>query len=147
MLKTGRLAHRDTYLELVRRFPLRRLKSRLQHGGAVEMVTRTSLAHQGTKDAGILDYLDILAELIDQFEKAARLKVDLTEMTAAEVVGHLVEANGLTVSGLAREIGMGQSNLSEMLSGRRDLGKAAIGKLCGRFGICAEVFFGARRGR
>lgn len=96
---------------------------------------------------GIRGYLHILAELIDQFEKSARLKVDLAGQTAADVIGHLVEVNGLTVSGLAREIGMGQSNLSEMLSGRRDFSKAAIGKLCGRFGISAEVFFGTRPGR
>jgi len=50
-------------------------------------------------------------------------------------------ANGLTISTLAKQIGIGQSKLSEMLSGRRDFSKTAIAKLCARFGLDPAVFF------
>lgn len=141
MLKTKPTARKDAYLELVKRFPLRRLRSRSQHAEAVAALTRASLEHQGTRDRGVLDYLDILAGLIDEYERAARLKVDTSSTTPAELIRHLMDANGLTISRLAKEIGIGQSNLSEMLSGRRDFSKAAISKLCARFGLDPAVFF------
>jgi antitoxin component HigA of HigAB toxin-antitoxin module len=50
-------------------------------------------------------------------------------------------ASRLSVSRLAREIGVGQSNLSEILSGRRDFSKAGISKLCARFGLSPSIFF------
>jgi antitoxin component HigA of HigAB toxin-antitoxin module len=141
MLKTRTSAAKDTYLELVTRFPLRRLRSRAEHAEAIAALTRVSLKHQGTRNRGVLDYMDILAGLIHEYEQAARLKVDTSSRTPAEVIRHLMSANGLTINGLAREIGVGQSNLSEMLSGRRDFSKAAISKLCVRFGLNPAVFF------
>lgn len=142
MHKTIPFSVSDPYLELVRQFPLRPLKSSSQHAQAVRFLTRQSLAHQGTKERGVIDYLDVLADLIDQYESVARLKADTSHRTPADVVRHLIAANGLTLSSLAEEIGLGQSNLSEMLSGRRDFSKAAIGKLSERFAISPEVFFG-----
>lgn len=131
----------DTYFELVQRFPLRRLKSASDHARAVKFLAKVSLKHQGTRDRGIMDYLDMLADLIDQYERSARLKVNTSHRTPADVVRHLIEANGLTISALAKEVGIGQSNLSEMLSGRRDFSKTTIAKLCDRFGIEPAMFF------
>ena len=134
-------AARDSYLHLVRRFPLRRLKNRQEHAEAVKVLRRVSLAHQGDRNSGILDYLDVLADLIDQFERTARLKADTSRTSPAGIVRHLMAANGLTVTELARQIGIGQSNLSEMLGGRRDFSKRAISGLRHRFGLNPEVFF------
>ena len=132
---------RDSYLELVRRLPLRRLKNQQQHVEAVNVLARVSMQHQGSRDSGVLDYLEVLAGLIDQYEQAAQLKVDTSQTSPAGVIRHLIDANGLTVSGLAKEIGIGQSNLSEMLSGRRDFSKRAIAGIRDRFGVSPEVFF------
>jgi HTH-type transcriptional regulator/antitoxin HigA len=141
MLKAKTSATKDTYLELVRRFPLRPLRSRADHADAVAALTRVSLKHQGTRDRGVLDYLDILAGLIDEYEQAARLKVDTANRTPAELIRHLMRANGLTINRLAKQIGIAQSNVSEMLSGRRDFSKTAILKLCARFGLDPALFF------
>ena len=132
---------RDSYLDLVSQFPLRRLKNQQQHADAVKVLNQVSLAHQGQRDSGILDYLDILADLIDQFEHTAHLKVDTSRTSPAGVVRHLIAANGMTISSLAREIGIGQSNLSEMLAGRREFSKRAISGLHTRFGLSPEIFF------
>jgi antitoxin component HigA of HigAB toxin-antitoxin module len=141
MRTTKSLDTTDRYLDLVRRFPLRRLKSQQQHAEALKVLGRVSLAHQGARDSGVLDYLDVLAGLIDQYERAAQLKVDASQTSPAGVVRHLINANGLSVSGLAREIGIGQSNLSEMLSGRREFSKRAIAGIRDRFGLSPEIFF------
>jgi len=141
MHKTRSIETKDSYFQLVREFPLRRLKNESEHAAAVAFLTRASLKAQDTKDGGVLDYLDMLAHLIDEYERTAALKVDTRHRTAAEVVRHLIDAGGLTVNRLARELGIGQSNLSEMLSGRREFSKSAIGKLCGRFGLNPQIFF------
>jgi antitoxin component HigA of HigAB toxin-antitoxin module len=130
-----------TYLELVRKLPLRRLRNRQQHAEAVRVFARVSVQQQRSRDSGALDYLDVLAGLIDQYESAAKLKVDAAHSSPAAVVRHLMDENGLTVSGLAREIGIGQSNLSEMLSRRRDFSKRAIAGIRDRFGVSPAVFF------
>ena len=117
------------------------MRSQAEHAEAVAALTRVSLKHQGTRDRAVLDYMDILAGLIDEYERAARLKVDTSNKTPAELIRHLMGANGLTISRLAKEIGVGQSNLSEILSGRRDFSKAAISKLCARFGLDPALFF------
>ncbi len=131
----------DAYLELVRRMPLRRLRSTAEHAAAVRVLTRLSLAHQGTRDRDVLDYLDVLASLIDQHEIETRAKVDASRASPADVVRHLMAENRLSVSQLARETGVGQSNLSEMISGRRDFSRAAIAKPSRRFGLSPAVFF------
>ncbi len=141
MAKTRAIPHIDTYFELVRAFPLRRIKSNAEHSAAVAQLTKVAVKHQDTKDAGAIDYLDILARLIDDYERSAGMKLDLSHVKPSDLIHHLMAENGLSISGLARQIGMGQSNLSEMLSGRRDFSKAAIGKLCERFGIESSVFF------
>jgi antitoxin component HigA of HigAB toxin-antitoxin module len=141
MRATTTIATKDLYLDLVRRFPLRPIRNQRQHTQAVKALTQTSLNLQGSRDSGVLDYLEILAGLIDQYECAAQLKVATSHLTAAEVMRHLAQANGLTVSALARNIGIGQSNLSEMLSGRREFSKRAIQGLCARFGVSAGIFF------
>jgi len=131
----------DAYLDLVRRLPLRPVKSQQQHAEAVKVLSQVSLQHQGSRDGGVLDYLEVLADLIDQYERAARLKVATSQTSPAAVVRHLMEANKMTVSGLAREIGIGQSNVSEMLSGRRDFSKRAIAGIRDRFGVSPAIFF------
>jgi antitoxin component HigA of HigAB toxin-antitoxin module len=144
MPRTRATAELDAYLDLVREFPLRRLKNEEQHSQALSVFTKLSLASQGAPDGGVLDYLDVLAGLIDQYEQQARLKLVLSHRTPAGAVQHLIQASGLTVSGLAKEIGLPQSNLSEMLSGRRDFSKAAIAKLCDRFLLSPQLFFHPR---
>lgn len=131
----------DNYLELVKQFPLRRLRGDAEHRQAVRFLTQTSLAHQKSRDGGVRDYLEMLAHIIDEYEQAAGLKMALAHADPASVVRHLMVEHRLTISGLAREIGIGQSNLSEMLSGRREFSKVAIGGLCERFGLEAGVFF------
>jgi antitoxin component HigA of HigAB toxin-antitoxin module len=131
----------DTYFDLVRQFPLRPIKSLPHHDEAINVFSRVSLAHQGTRDTGVLDYLDVLSNQIDQFERDARLKVDTSDVSPSTAIRHLMQASALTISSLAKEIGIGQSNLSEMLSGRRDFSKRAILGIRDRFGVSPEIFF------
>jgi antitoxin component HigA of HigAB toxin-antitoxin module len=129
----------DTYMELINEFPLRRIRTAAEHAKAKRIVLRLS----GRKLArGEADYLDVLIDLIADYEKQTGQLFDAGDLTTAELVLHRLEQRGMSVNALAREIGMPQSNLSEMISGRRDWSKAAIRELSKRLNIRAERFLG-----
>ncbi|HMB95613.1 MAG TPA: helix-turn-helix domain-containing protein [Tepidisphaeraceae bacterium] len=128
----------DTYFELVRNFPLRRLGGVADHSKAKKIYLRLS-SH--ITDRGTRDYLDVLAGLIAEYEQRTNETIDTAYLTAADLIRHRLEERGLSVSALSREIGIPQPNLSDMLNARRDWSKAAIRALTKKFGIRAERFF------
>jgi antitoxin component HigA of HigAB toxin-antitoxin module len=127
----------DSYMKLIREFPLRRIRTARDHRKATRLVLRLS-SHRG--DRGTADYLDVLIELIAEYERSAGEVFDTSSLTAAELVRHRIEERRTTISALARRIDVSQSNLSEMLNNRRDWSKAAIRGLVRELNIRAERF-------
>jgi antitoxin component HigA of HigAB toxin-antitoxin module len=127
----------DSYMELIGEFPLRRIKTAAEHAKAKTLALRLS-SHKA--DRGTTEYLDVLIDLVADFEKRSAQAVDLSRLSAADLVRHRIEQRGISVSALARQIGVPQSNLSEMLSGKRDWSKAAIRGLGEHLNIRAERF-------
>ena len=132
-----RSAAGDSYMKLVLEFPLRRIMSASEHAKARRIVLRLSAKKA---DRGISGYLDLLIDLIADYEKRSEQVIDSSITTAAELVRHRIDQRGMSVSELARSIGIPQSNLSEMLSGKRDWSKAAIRGLSSRLNIRADRF-------
>jgi antitoxin component HigA of HigAB toxin-antitoxin module len=128
----------DSYFELVKEFPLRKIASADENRRALAMVSR--FAGRERIDQGTEDYLAVLTDLISEYERRAGFAVDTSNVSAAEVVRHLMGENGMTISGLARRIGVGQSNLSEMLSGKREWSKTAIRGLSEQFSLNPMLF-------
>jgi antitoxin component HigA of HigAB toxin-antitoxin module len=135
---TGKRAA-DMYFDRVRAFPLRRIRNAGEHARAKNIYLRLANAVQ---DRGTRDYLDVLADLIADYEKRANQTVATSNITIADLVRHRMQERAMSVSALANEIGIAQSNLSEMLNGRRDWSKAAIRALSNLFSIRAERFLG-----
>ena len=127
----------DTCTQLINDFPQRRLKTSADHSKAKKLILRLS-AQQANR--GAADYLDVLVDLISDYEKRAKLIDDTAKITAAELVRHRIEERDISVSSVARLIGVPQSNLSEMLSGKRDWSKAASRGLSAHLNIRAECF-------
>lgn len=136
MPTTTKKARRDTYFELVRAFPLRRLTSASEHAKA----KRFFREHGHKTDRGTVDYLHVLVGLIVDYEKRAGFTFDTSDVTAADLVRHKIEERGMSVSALAKQAGIAQSNLSEMLNGTRGWSKAAIRSLSKLLNIRAERF-------
>ena len=136
MAVTSKKRAADTYLDLVRAFPLRRITTPANHATATKILLRLS----GKVDRGTRDYVDVLADLVVDYEKRAGLAFDTSHVTAADVVRHKIEQRGITVNQLAKQIGVAQSNLSEMLNGTRGWSKAAIRALSKHLNIRAERF-------
>lgn len=127
----------DRYFSLVRAFPLRRIRSGAEHRKATLIYLRLS---QEKPDAGTRQYRDVLADLIADYEKRSGQTIDATGVSAAELVRHRLEERGMSLSELARQVDLPQSNLSQMLSGRREWSKSAIVALSKFFNIRAERF-------
>lgn len=135
-LKTRKI--KDSYFELVKEFPLRKITDAGEHRQALAVLSR--FAGREKVDDGVVDYLGVLTDLIAHYETRAGHAIDTSEVSAADVVRHLMTENDLTISGLAREIGVGQSNLSEMLSGKREWSKTVIRGLSERFSLNPMLF-------
>ena len=89
---------------------------------------------------GTAEYLDVLVDLIADYEKRAGHVIDTSKVTAADLVRHRIEERGMSISALARLVGVPQSNLSEMLSGKRGWSKNAIRGLSSQLNIRADRF-------
>ena len=127
---------RDTYFELVHSFPLRRLRSSAEHATAKQIYLRLS----GSTDRGTKDYVDVLIDLIADYERRAGLALDNSKVAVGDLVRHRLQERKMSVSTLAKKIEIPQSNLSQMLSGRRDWSKSAIRALSSLLNIRAERF-------
>jgi antitoxin component HigA of HigAB toxin-antitoxin module len=137
MPATNRANVNDSYMDLINEFPLRRIKTAADHLRATRLVLRLSA---GESDRGEAEYLDVLIDLIADYEKRAGHAIDAAKVSAADLVRHRIEERKMSVSSLARLIGVPQSNLSEMLSGKRDWSKAAIRGLAAHLNIQADRF-------
>lgn len=132
----------DSYFQLVQRFPLRPIRLEDQHLEAVRVLTATSMTHQGTRDRGVLDYMETLAKLIEEYERKAGYAPDLSKLTPVSALNHLMEVHALNVSEMAAVLGTSQGTLSDIRTGqrRRGFSKQMIRRLVDRFGVDARHF-------
>jgi antitoxin component HigA of HigAB toxin-antitoxin module len=126
------------YFQLVSEFPLRKIQEENSYEQAMKMIHLFAVKKR--MDSGTQEYFDVLIDLIADYEKRAGHALDTSHVTPADVVKHLATENGYSLSALATAIGIGQSNLSEMLSGKREWSKAAIKGLWNRFRIDPMLF-------
>lgn len=125
----------DRYLELVRQFPLRPLRSDAELETAVEIIDelidrqKLSLPEQ--------DYLDVLSDLVEAYENES---VPMRPVGDAELLRFLLKENRVTQADVAAKAGIAESVISEILSGKRRLNRTQIGKLARYFHIAPGAF-------
>ncbi|MCI0461297.1 MAG: helix-turn-helix domain-containing protein [Gemmataceae bacterium] len=128
-------ARRDVYLELIQRLPLRPIRSEEELDRAMAMVDE--LTDRDDLDQAERDYLDVLSDLIERYELEVH---PIPRVPDAVVLAHLLEAKGTTQAEVARETGIAQSTISEVLAGKRTLNRSHIGKLSRYFNVGPTVF-------
>jgi HTH-type transcriptional regulator / antitoxin HigA len=126
----------NNYLDLVRAFPLRPIRTRQAHRQALK-VLRNLAAKRGTSAA---DYKAVLTSLVVQYERHAGLQIDTSKLKAADILRHLLAEREMSVNSLAKTVGIPQSALSDMLNGKRDWSKSAIIRLADYFALQPGVF-------
>ncbi|MBI3270724.1 MAG: helix-turn-helix domain-containing protein [Planctomycetes bacterium] len=132
---SGARRPRDTYFELVRRFPLRPIRSELELDRATEVIDE--LLSRPRLDADEADYLDVLSDLTEKYEEE---KHPMPPASDAEMLAFLIEQKGVTQAEVSRATGMAVSTLCEILSGKRTVPRFKIGKLAAYFHVSPAVF-------
>ncbi|HEX3147305.1 MAG TPA: helix-turn-helix domain-containing protein [Gemmataceae bacterium] len=125
----------DRYLELVRRFPLRPLRSKGDLDAAIAVIDL--LIDQRALSAPEQDYLDVLSDLVEAFEDNV---VPMRPVGDAAVLRFLIESRGATQVLVAKQAGIAESTISEVLAGKRKLNRVQIGRLARYFNVGPGVF-------
>jgi HTH-type transcriptional regulator/antitoxin HigA len=129
----------DSYFRQVRKFPLRPLRRESD----LEEANRVALALLASKpedelDQGERDYLDALTVLIQDAERDM-LQALTGKVTPVELLKHLMEERGMSISDLGRVVGS-QPAASLILGGKRAMSKPVLRKLADYFGLSPAAF-------
>ncbi len=88
------------------------------------------------EDHELADFLDLVGQLVEDYENT---RYPFPEATPHEVLRFIMEQHGLKQTDLAEEIG-GQSVVSEILNGKREVNARQAKALAARFGVSAAAF-------
>ena len=125
----------DSYLELIKSFPLRPIETDEEYDKAGQLCV--SLAEDYKElSKGQRDYLAVLTDLLGKFEEQWD---DEGSVEPRELLAFLMEQNGLGQKDLVPIFGS-SSRVSEFLSGKRDLSLPQILKLSKRFNLSPTAF-------
>ncbi len=125
----------DRYLELVLAFPLRPIRTEQELDDATRVIH--SLIDLDKLSGPEQDYLNVLTDLVEAYEKEHYPDEPVSD---ADMLGYLLETQGISQSAAAKGAGIAESTISEVLSGKRTLNRKQIGKLAKFFGVGASVF-------
>jgi HTH-type transcriptional regulator/antitoxin HigA len=84
----------------------------------------------------LMGLLDVVTAFVHDYEER---NVEIPDATPAVVLGFFMEQNNLRQSDLAEDFGS-QSNVSEVLSGKREINARQARALAKRFGVSPAVF-------
>lgn len=125
----------DRYLELVRRFPLRPLRSDDDLDEAVAVID--SLIDLPKLSAAEQDYLDVLSDLVEAYEDET---IEIPAVGDSDLLRFLIEQKNVTQAQTASGAGIAESTISEILAGKRKLTRAQVSKLAQFFHVDPGVF-------
>lgn len=125
----------DSYLKLVRRFPLRPIQTEAELDQAIEVID--ALLDKGKLDPGEADYLDVLSDLVEGYEEEA---FPQPEVPDADMLRFLMEAKGVNQKAMVQGSGIATSTISAVLAGKRLLNRSQIGRLAKYFLVEPGVF-------
>ncbi len=134
-IKTKAAKGPDLYLNLVRQFPLRPIRSDKELDQAIDIID--SLIDQDRLQPEEKDYLDVLSDLVERYETEHHAIPPLAD---SELLRHLIETKRVSQVETARATGIAESTISEVLAGRRKLSRLHIGKLSRFFGVQPAAF-------
>ncbi len=135
---TGGRAAPDTYLKLVKRHPLRSIRTEADLDAA-QVVIDELVAED--LDAGGRAYLDALSDLVILYE---RERHPVPPLPPAELLAHLLADRGLSQSELGRRADLSRAAVSELVSGKRSFTVAQMHVVAGVFGVPPAVFLAPR---
>jgi HTH-type transcriptional regulator/antitoxin HigA len=124
----------DSYLELVRDFPLASIKSD-DHLAHAQRVMDRLLAARDLDDGAAL-YLDALSDLVSTYENDHHA---IGPASDADMLRHFMEAKGVTQAVLSRDLSMPKSTISEVLAGKKPFSRPMMRKLANYFNVDISI--------
>ena len=132
---------RDDYLDLVRAFPLRQIRSAKEHAAAMAvfgpLMARSTKTPSDLSD-GESDYFGALAVLIHSYEAPVREAIT-AGLTPLDRIRFYMNVRDMKAKDLAPYVG-GKSAASMILSGKRQVSRANAKKLAELFNTDAGKF-------
>jgi HTH-type transcriptional regulator/antitoxin HigA len=125
----------EGYLALIRKLPLRPIRSEAELDRAIAMVDALSDRKALSPDEH--DYLLVLSGLIENYEDEHH---PIPVVSGVPMLRYLIESRGITQARVAAEAGIAESALSEILAGKRKLGIKSITALAGYFKVAPGLF-------
>ncbi len=135
----SRRAPGEAYFDLVRRFPLRPIESDAELERARSILNE--LLDRGTLGQDRADYLEVLGDLIDKYEQTHH---PLPSISEVNMLRHLLDTRGASLSEMANETGIAASSLSSILAGKRRMNRDHIEALAQFFKVSPAVFLRSR---
>jgi HTH-type transcriptional regulator/antitoxin HigA len=124
----------DTYLKLVKRFPLIHIQDELHLDEALELLNELL---RRDRDEGAQAYLDVLTDLVAAYEDK---HVPMPDVSEADVLRELMRSNRLSQMELSKAVGIAQSSILAVVTGARSLTKGQILKLAKFFHLAPAAF-------
>jgi antitoxin component HigA of HigAB toxin-antitoxin module len=131
---------KDDYLHLIQELQLKKVQNDADHSNAVQISGRL-IGLMRRLSPGEREYLDALVVLIREYERN-RHDQKFPGSSGIDVLRHLMAERQMTQKQLAARLGVGESEASMILSGKRDLTKSHIKDLSEFFGVGVNAFFG-----
>ncbi len=128
----------DRYLDLVRQFPLRPLRTDSDLDAAIAVID--GLIDQQKLTVAEQDYLDVLSDLVEAYEDDAK---PMPQVSDANLLRFLIDQKGITQARAATGTGIAESTISEVLAGKRKLNRTQIAKLARFFHVEPGAFLRA----
>lgn len=124
------------YLTLVRRFPLRPIRSKKELAEAHKIIDALSIRGEDDLSRDELDYLLVLGDQVSRYEDDVAIDEPQSGLV---LLKHLVEANDLNASDIGRIVGQRELG-SKILRGERQISRNHAVALGQHFGLPGEVF-------
>ena len=138
--QTRRFASRadipKTYRELCAAYLPRPIHDDAQDEEATTMMN--ALAVFTRLNAEQRDYLDVLTEFVDEYDKGKKPR--WPKLTGLDALKYLMEQNGMSAAELSRVLGASRNLGAMILRGERQLTVAHVRTLAKRFRVSADLF-------
>jgi HTH-type transcriptional regulator/antitoxin HigA len=125
------------YFELIREFPLKSIESDKELKTAIAAVNTLIDRGFNKLSPGEDAYLDVLSNLVERYEEEHH---PIPDVTAAQILAHLIEARGVSHRKIAAGTRIHETVLSSLLSGRRAFNLNHIKRFSKYFRISPAVF-------
>jgi antitoxin component HigA of HigAB toxin-antitoxin module len=125
-----------TYRELCQLYLPRPIHNDAEDAEATAMMN--ALAVFTRLNAEQRDYLDVLTEFVDEFDKSR--KVRWPKISDLDMLKHLMEARAMSAADLSRLLGVSRNLGAMILRGERKLTLKHVRTLARHFRVSADVF-------